>query len=44
MILLQKLQAHSQVDVYGKLPNLEKALGRQVVSVLLSTKEGGKEN
>ena len=44
MILLQKLQAHSQVHVNGKLLNLEKALGRQVFSVLLSTKEGGKEN
>ena len=36
MILLQKLQAHSQVYVNGKLLNLEKAPGRQVFAVLLS--------
>ena len=41
MILLQKLQAHSQVYVNGKLLNLEKAPGRQVISVLFSTKEEG---
>ena len=44
MILLQKLQAHSQIYVNEKLRNLEKAPGRQVVSVLFSTKEGGKRN
>ena len=42
MILLQKLQAHSQIYVNGKLVNLEKAPRRQVVSALFSTKEGGK--
>ena len=44
MLLLQKLPAHTQVYVDGKLLNLEKAPGRQVVSVLFSTKEGGKRN
>ena len=44
MIFLQKLQAYSQVYVNGKLFNLEKGLGRQVVSVLLSTNKGGKRN
>ena len=44
MVLLQKLPAHTQVYVDGKLLNLEKAPGRQVVSVLFSTKEGGKRN
>ena len=44
MILLQKLQAHSQVYVNRKLLNLEKAPGRQVVAVLLSKKRGGKSN
>ena len=42
MILLQKLQAHSQVYVNEKLRNLEKAPGRQVGSVLFSTKESRK--
>ena len=44
MILLQKLQAYSQVYVNRKLLNLEKALGRQVVSVLFSTNKVGKQN
>ena len=44
MILLQKLQAHSQVYVNQKLLNLEIAPGRQIVSVFFSTKEGGKQN
>ena len=44
MILLQNLQAHSQVYVNGKLLNLEKALRKQVVSVLFSTKESRKWN
>ena len=44
MILLQKLQAHSQVYIDGELLNLKKAPGRQVVSILLSTKEGGNRN
>ena len=35
------MQAHSQVYVNGKLLNLEKAPGRQVISVLFSTKEEG---
>ena len=30
--------------VNGKLLNLENALGRQVVSIVFSTKEGGKQN
>ena len=37
------MQAHSQVYVNGKLLNLEKAPGRQVISVLFSTKEEGYE-
>ena len=41
MILLQKLQAHSQVYVNGKLLNLKKAPGRQVVCFVLH-KEGRK--
>ena len=44
MILLQKLQAHFQVYVSGKLLNLEKAPGRQVASVFFSTEEGGKRS
>ena len=44
MILLRKLQAHSQVCVNGKLLNLEKAPGIQVVSIVFSTKQGGMEN
>ena len=44
MILLRKLQAHSQVCVNGKLINLEKAPGMQVVSIVFSTQEGGMEN
>ena len=44
MILLQKLQAYFQVYVNGKLLNLEKAPGRQVVSILFSTKESEKRN
>ena len=39
MILLPKLKAYSQVCVNGKLLNLEKAPGRQVVSIVFSTKE-----
>ena len=35
------MQAHSQVYANGKLLNLEKAPGRQVISVLFSTKEEG---
>ena len=44
MILLQKLQGHSQVYVNMKLLNLEKAAGRQVVSISFSSKEGGHRN
>ena len=44
MILLRKLQAHSLICANGKLLNLEKAPGRQVVSIVFSTKEGGMEN
>ena len=39
MILLQKLQAHSQVYVDEKLLNFEKSPARQVVSVLFSRKK-----
>ena len=39
MILLQKLQAHSQVYVDEKLLNFEKSPERQVVSVLFSRKK-----
>ena len=44
MILLQKLQAHSQVYISVKLLNFEIAPIREAVSVLLSTKKGGKRN
>ena len=43
-LYIQKLQAHSQNYVNRKLSNLQKAPGRQLVSVLFSTKEGGKRN
>ena len=42
MILRQKLQVHSQVYLHGKLLNLEKAPGRQVISVLFPKKDDRK--
>ena len=44
MVLLEKYQANTQVYLSGKLLNLEKASGRQVISLLFSAKEGGKRN
>ena len=40
MISLRKLQGY----VNRKLLNLEKALGRQVFSIVFSTEKGGKQN
>ena len=42
MILFQKLKADSQVYVNAKSLNLDKAPGKHVVSLLFSTKKGGK--
>ena len=39
---MENLLAHSQIYGNGKFLNIEKAPGRQIVSVL-STKEGGNE-
>ena len=42
-LYIQNLQAHSQNYVNRKLSNLQKAPGRQLVSVLFSTKGGESE-